>query len=148
MKMTFADKAINYFLKLRKPSHLPSGIEVRNPYMQKQTIQIVKEFYLKFFNDENPRLFVLGINPGRFGGGLTGIAFTDPVALREQCVINNNLGTQKELSSKFVYGMIEEFGGVKKFYSKVFVSALYPLALIKDDKNYNYYETKELLLLH
>lgn len=40
--------------------------------------------------------------------------------------------------------MINEFGGVKKFYSKVYLSALYPLALIKEGKNFNYYDTKEL----
>ena len=142
--MTFGDKAINYFLNLRKPSGLPSGLEIKNPYRQKPTIPLVKEFYSKFFNDKNPRLFVLGINPGRFGGGLTGIAFTDPVALREQCGIDNDLGNQKELSSKFIYKMIEDFGSTKNFYSKIFISAIYPLALIKDGKNFNYYDTKEL----
>ncbi len=142
--MNFANKAINYFLRLQKPAGLPSGIEIRNPYKQKQIVQIVKKFYAKFFNDNNKRLFVLGINPGRFGGGLTGIAFTDPVALREQCEINNDLGIQKELSSKFIYRMIDKFGGAKKFYSKVFVSSLYPLALIKDGKNFNYYDTNDL----
>ena len=40
--------------------------------------------------------------------------------------------------------MISEYGGVKKFYSKMFLSALFPFALIKDGKNYNYYETKEI----
>ena len=144
-EISFVNKAINYFFHLKKPPELPAGIEIKNPYNQNQVKILVKEFYSKFFNDENPRLFVLGINPGRFGGGLTGIAFTDPAALREHCGIKNNLGNQKELSSKFVYRMINEFGGVKKFYSKVYMSALYPLALIKDGKNFNYYDTKELL---
>lgn len=142
--MNFADKAINYFLKVQKSAGFLSGIEIRNPYKQKTIMRLVKEFYLKFFNDNNQRLFFLGINPGRFGGGLTGIAFTDPVALREQCGIENDLGNQKELSSKFIYKMIEECGSSKKFYSKIFVSAIYPLALIKDGKNYNYYDTREL----
>ena len=142
--MNFADKAINYFLKVQKPAGFLSGIEIRNPYKQKTTMRLVKEFYLKFFNDNNQRLFVLGINPGRFGGGLTGIAFTDPVALRNLCGIDNNLGNNKELSSKFIYRMIDAYGGVELFYSKVFMSALYPLALVKEGKNHNYYDTKDL----
>ncbi len=142
--MTFSDKAINCFLKLREPCALPTGIEIRNPFKENQTKRVVKSFYENFFNDNNSRLFVFGINPGRFGGGLTGIAFTDPVALKEYCGIDNELGSKKELSSKFIYKMIDELGGVKKFYSKVFLSSLYPLALIKDGKNYNYYDSKEL----
>ncbi len=86
----------------------------------------------------------MGINPGRFGGGLTGISFTDPVALREYCKIDNNLGNRKELSSEFVYKVINHFGGAKKFYSRYFLSALYPLAIIKNGKNFNYYDSKEL----
>jgi len=142
--MSFADNATKYFLKLSKPSGLPENVEIMNPYRDKNVRLVVKEFYQKFFDDEKPRLFVLGINPGRFGGGLTGIAFTDPVALKEYCGIGNDLGNQKELSSKFIYKMIDAYGGSKGFYSKVFISALYPLALIKDGKNHNYYDTKEL----
>jgi hypothetical protein len=126
------------------PETLPEKIELINPYEKKEVKAVVKEFYQKYFNDENERRFILGINPGRFGGGLTGISFTDPIALKEYCGIENNLGTQKELSSKFIYKMIEEYGGVKRFYSEVFLSALFPFALIKDEKNYNYYDTKEL----
>ena len=143
---TFADKAIKYFLNLRRPSRFAKNIEVMNPYKDKYVHQVIKEFYHKFFNDNKQRLFVFGINPGRFGGGLTGIAFTDPVVLRETCEIENNLGNQKELSSKFIYRMIEKYGSVKKFYSNIFITALYPLALIKDGKNYNYYDTKGLTL--
>ena len=87
---------------------------------------------------------MIGINPGRFGGGLTGIAFTDPVALRENCGIENNLGNRKELSSKFIYTVAEIFGGADMFFSRVFLTALYPFAIIKDGKNYNYYDEKSL----
>ena len=40
--------------------------------------------------------------------------------------------------------MIKEYGGVKRFYSKNFLSALFPLTITKDGKNYNYYDEKEL----
>jgi len=142
--MSFADKAIKYFLNLRKPSVFPKDVEIMNPYKDKKVRSVVNDFYNTFFNDSNPRLYVFGINPGRFGGGLTGIAFTDPVALREHCGVENDLGNQKELSSKFIYKMIKKYGGTKKFYSNIFLSALYPLALIRGGKNHNYYDTKEL----
>jgi hypothetical protein len=40
--------------------------------------------------------------------------------------------------------MIEAYGGVTKFYSKVFLTALYPFALVKDGKNFNYYDDKSV----
>ena len=146
-KMTFADRAIKYFLSLQKPRGLAKDIGIMNPYKHPYVQQAVKGFYYRFFNNNKPRLCVFGINPGRFGGGLTGIAFTDPVVLKEICGIENNLGNKKELSSKFIYKMIEEYGGVRKFYSNIFISALYPLALIKDGKNHNYYDTKDLSIV-
>lgn len=141
---TFAEKAIKYFSELKKPSGLPENTEVVNPYESNEVKGVVKKFFEKYFNDSNKRIFILGINPGRFGGGLTGISFTDPVTLKEECGIENNLGAQKELSSKYIYRFINEFGGPENFYKKYFISALYPLALLKDGKNYNYYDSIKL----
>ncbi len=137
---TFAEKASKYFSCLRLPKRLPNEISILNPYYKKGVNNAVQRFFKKYFDDNENRVFVFGINPGRFGGGLTGIAFTDPVVLREECGIENKLGNKKELSSKFIYKMIQEYGGVKKFYSNIFITALYPLAIIKDGKNYNYYD--------
>ncbi len=144
---TFGERVITYFNSLNKSQKLPGGVKIINPYNSQKVKSIVREFFCKFYNDNNERLFVIGINPGRFGGGLTGISFTDPVALRERCKIENDLGTRKELSSIFVYRIIERFGGVEKFFSKAFLTALYPLAIIKDGKNYNYYDGKSLFIL-
>lgn len=141
---TFADKAVKYFTNLKSPSRLPGKTEIINPYKSEEINNVVKKFFYKFFNDNKKRVFIMGINPGRFGGGLTGISFTDPVALKEECRIENNLGTQKELSSKYIYRFINEFGGPENFYKKYFISALYPLALLKEGKNYNYYDSIKL----
>ncbi|GMU95787.1 uracil-DNA glycosylase family protein [Ignavibacterium album] len=142
--MSFADKAIKYFNGLKTPELNLNQTELLNPYSSKEVKEIVRKFFRKFYDDDNERIFIIGINPGRFGGGLTGISFTDPVALREQCGIENNLGNQKELSSKFIYSVANRFGGVEKFFSKVFLTALYPFALLKKGKNYNYYDDKVL----
>jgi hypothetical protein len=142
--MCFSSKAIKYYCNLKTPRLKSSGIEVINPYEKEGAKEIVKQFYSQFYNDSNERIFIIGINPGRFGGGLTGIAFTDPVALRENCGIENNLGDRKELSSKFIYQVIEQFGGVQKFFSTVFLTAFYPFTLVKNGKNYNYYDERLL----
>ncbi|MDO8550987.1 MAG: DUF4918 family protein [Ignavibacteria bacterium] len=141
---TFSQKVINFFTNLKSPQDLPGNIKVLNPYKDEEVKKIVNDFYNHFFSDNNERVFILGINPGRFGGGVTGIPFTDPIVLEEYCGIKNSLNKKAELSSKFVYSFINEFGGVKKFYSQFFISAIYPLALLSDGKNYNYYDSKEL----
>lgn len=142
--MSFSVKAIKYFCGLKTPRLKSSGIEVINPYESDEVKQIVKKYYSKFYNDEKGRIFIIGINPGRFGGGLTGIAFTDPVALYEHCGIDNSLGNRKELSSKFIFAVAKKFGGAENFFSKIFLAALYPFAITKNGKNYNYYDEKSL----
>jgi hypothetical protein len=142
--MYFSTKAANYFLNLKTPNKILKGINVINPYESGEVRKIVNEFFTKFYSDNKERLFMIGINPGRFGGGLTGISFTDPVALREYCGIQNNLGSKTELSSKFIYEMIAALGGAEKFFSKVFMTALFPLALTQNGNNFNYYDDKEL----
>lgn len=143
--MSFSSKAIKYFCNLKTPEISFSGIEMMNPYKSSDVKEVVKQFYSKYYDDKNERIFVIGINPGRFGGGLTGIAFTDPVALRENCGIENNLGDRKELSSKFVYKIADKFGGAENFFSNIFLTALYPFAITKEGKNYNYYDDKFLV---
>jgi hypothetical protein len=137
---TFSDKAIKYFLSLGAPTELPENINIINPFQKSEVQIVVKKYFNKYFNDSKIRLFVYGINPGRFGGGLTGISFTDPVALREDCGIKNNLGTRRELSSKFIYILISEFGSAQRFFEQFYLTALYPLAILRNGKNYNYYE--------
>jgi hypothetical protein len=141
---TFSQRATNFFTNLKSPKTLSGNIKVLNPYKSEEVKRITNDFYNRFFDDTNERVFILGINPGRFGGGVTGIAFTDPIALEEYCRIKNSLIKKQELSSKFVYSFINEFGGTKKFYSKFFISAIYPLALLSNGKNFNYYDSKEL----
>ena len=141
---TFAEKATRYFSNLKLPKRLPQEISILNPYSKKEVNNAVQQFFKKYFDDNENRVFLFGINPGRYGGGLTGISFTDPVTLRKECGIENDLGDRQELSSKFIYRMIKEYGGVNKFYSNIFITALYPLAIIKDGKNYNYYDSLKL----
>ena len=86
---TFADKAFQYFTRLKIPRNISSEFQIVNPYKNAEVKRVLPLFYENFYNDSNERLFVFGINHGRFGGGLTGLSFTDPVALREFCGIEN-----------------------------------------------------------
>lgn len=139
---TFADRAIAYYNHLAAPTNLPPGLGVMNPYPRPDVQRVVQEFYAKFYGDTRPRVFVLGINPGRFGAGVTGISFTTPQNLRRYCGIENDLRDTPELSSRFIYQIVEAFGGARAFYGQFFLTSLFPLALTKDGKNYNFYDDR------
>lgn len=143
--MTFGQRVYDFYINHELPQNLPAGIEVMNPYSAHDIQERVKTFMEKFFADNNKRVFVFGINPGRFGAGITGITFTDPVALKEHCGIDNSLQQKKELSSDFIYQFINAYGGAKKFYASYFLTAISPLGYVKKGINYNYYDDKELL---
>ena len=87
-------KIINFYDNLEKISH-KSKIEVLNPYISPEVKKIYKTFYHKFFDDNNKRIILFGINPGRLGGGITGIPFTDPYNLKEKCGIDSNFNIKK-----------------------------------------------------
>jgi hypothetical protein len=138
--MTFSQKYFNFIDQIDFPESLPHGVEILNPFKETTTYNLSKAFYNKFYDDSGPRLFLIGINPGRFGAGITGVPFTDPIRLEEKCGITNSLAKRQELSSVFVYDMIEAFGGVNAFYSNVFFTSVSPLGFVKDGVNLNYYD--------
>jgi hypothetical protein len=92
----------------------------------------------------------MGINPGRHGAGVTGIPFTDTVRLKENCGLNTEgVPHTKELSSVFVYKLIEAYGGTKAFYGDFYINSVCPLGFtlekgIGKEVNYNYYDSPEL----
>ncbi|GAB3897855.1 hypothetical protein GCM10028803_16520 [Larkinella knui] len=139
---TFADRAIAYYLSLSEPDQLPPGVGAINPYRQPAVQTIVNQFFSTYFSDHTPRVYVLGINPGRFGAGVTGISFTTPQNLKKYCGIDNDLPPTPELSSRFIYQIVEAFGGAAAFYSQFFLTSLFPLALVREGKNYNFYDDK------
>lgn len=141
--MTLADSLLKFFTHLETPK-VPQGILVMNPYQVPETMDVVKAFYTKYYNDAEPRTLMLGINPGRFGAGITGISFTDPIRLEIACGIPNLFNKKPELSSDFIYRMIAEFGGPERFYRNYLISAVSPLGFTRDGKNINYYDDKKL----
>ncbi|HEX6313689.1 MAG TPA: uracil-DNA glycosylase family protein [Gemmatimonadaceae bacterium] len=144
-RATFGSKVIEFYRTLRAPRLHGLGVDALYPFRDPLVRQLVAAFYSRFFDDVNPRRYVIGINPGRFGGGTTGIPFTDPVSLSEQCGIANPLPRRRELSAIFVEALIERFGGPRNFYRQYFITAASPIGFTRDGKNYNYYDSPELL---
>jgi len=142
--MTFAKQVIDFYNDIEAPKNLPEDVEVLHPFEEPEVQGIVNTFYNKFYKDDQPRTFLIGINPGRFGGGATGIPFTDPIRLDEVIGISSDFDPKPELSSKFIYQMIEAIGGPETFYSSFYFTSVSPLGFVKDGKNLNYYDIKEL----
>ena len=142
--MTFADRILEFYTSLEIKEKLPDGIEILNPYKSKEVISACTTFYQKYYNDSKGRVMILGINPGRFGAGVTGIPFTDPVRLEKECGIKNSFEKRGELSSDFVYRLINKMGGPDHFYRHFYLGAVSPLGFVKNGKNYNYYDSREL----
>jgi hypothetical protein len=148
---TFGEKIISFCKEVDLQDNLLPGISVMNPFRTHPEITgITEQFYTKYYNDNNKRHLILGINPGRFGAGVTGIPFTDTIRLSEKCGISIPGIRTYETSSVFIYEMIDKFGGPEKFYSRFFISAVSPLGFTMKgqngkEQNFNYYDNKELL---
>lgn len=141
---TWADKLFHFYTSLQPPEKLPDNISWLCPHQQEEVRNLLALFLRKYYSDDAERTLLLGINPGRYGAGITGINFTAPKQLREYCKIENPF-SGSELSAEFIYMMIEAYGGTKKFYRNFFISSVCPLGFVQDGKNLNYYDSKELL---
>ncbi|MBD1365537.1 DUF4918 family protein [Mucilaginibacter sp. ZT4R22] len=149
--MTFADRVIKFNRQLEYTGpELPAGIRIMNPFREEeQALRISEEFYRKYYSDENKRHLILGINPGRFGGGVTGVPFTDPKRLISECHISYEGKITHEPSSVYVYEVINAYGGPEAFYRDIYINSVCPLGFTVMDnkgreKNYNYYDSAVL----
>ena len=147
---TFADRVINFNTHLAYNQSLPKGFDVLNPYMDNpETMEVMRAFYHKFYNDNRQRKFIIGINPSRHGAGVTGVPFTDTKRLESECGIAMKSAHTHEVSSVFMYDMIQQYGGVTKFYNDFYINSPFPLAIVRkasDGKwlNANYYDEEVL----
>ncbi|GEO05662.1 DUF4918 domain-containing protein [Adhaeribacter aerolatus] len=150
MTESFADKVIRFNKNLNFTGVLPPGINIMNPFREdEKIIPISSAFYHKFYHDTNSRHLILGINPGRFGGGVTGVPFTDSKRLKNECGIAYTGKETHEPSSVFVYDVIHAYGGPAAFYQKFYINSICPLGFTATGKNgkevnYNYYDSREL----
>ncbi len=115
-----------------------------NPFAQAETLSIATQFYQKYYADEQSRYLILGINPGRFGAGLTGVPFTDPIKLADVCGIPNSLPRKPELSADFIHQVIHAMDGPTACFSRFYINSVFPLGFTKNGKNLNYYDQADL----
>jgi hypothetical protein len=147
---TFAGRVIDFNKHIHFEGKLPAGIRIMNPFRgDENVIPVSSAFYKKFYDDHDTRHLILGINPGRFGGGVTGVPFTDTKRLKNECGIPFSGKETHEPSSVFVYEMIKVFGGVEAFYKKIYINSISPLGFTSagpngKEINYNYYDSKAL----
>ena len=143
---TFGEKVIDFHQQLDFKGQLPKGYRVLNPFTDNpETLEIMKRFYHKFYNDNQSRKFIIAINPGRLGAGTTGVPFTDTKRLESECKITMESAHTHEVSAVFIYRMIKEFGGVKSFYQQFYINSVFPLAIVRKNNkgswvNANYYD--------
>jgi hypothetical protein len=146
----FGDQVISFLKELHFGGELPEGISVMNPFTGNPDIpDIISEFYRKYYSDNKLRHMIIGINPGRFGAGTTGIPFTDTVRLKEKLGLDLPGRKTHEPSSVFMYEMIDRYGGAGKFYNDFFITSVSPLGFTRTGPkggpvNYNYYDSPEL----
>ena len=150
MNKTFGEKVIDFNRNLQYSDELPENFRVINPYLDNpETLDVMQQFYQKFYNDSNSRKFIVGINPSRHGAGVTGVPFTDTKRLESICGITMHSAHTHEISSVFLYDMISEFGGAAAFYKQFYINSPFPLAIVRKSKegnwlNANYYDDKTL----
>jgi Domain of unknown function (DUF4918) len=139
-EIVYFQKVLTYYRQIKDclPS-LPKDITILDPYDNGQVKEVMHQFYEKYYDDDKVRKLILGINPGRLGAGTTGIPFTDPVRLVQECHVPCEFKSY-EPSSVFVYKMIHGFGGVEAFYNTFFISSVSPIGFTKGAKNFNYYD--------
>lgn len=151
--LSIGQRIIAFNKGLQYTGSLPEGFAVLNPYLDNpETIEVMTAFYNRFYHDEAPRKFIIGINPSRHGAGITGVPFTDTKHLESDCGIRMHSARTHEVSSVFVYDMITQYGGVEAFYKDYYINSPFPLAIVRRNAqgnwlNANYYDDPELFAL-
>ena len=150
MSKNFGDNVIDFNRNLFFSEALPEGFQVINPYMDNpETMDVMIQFYHKFYADSEKRKFIVGINSSRHGAGITGVPFTDTKRLETICGIKMDSAHTHEISSVFMYDMIREYGGASAFYKQFYINSPFPLAIVRKTKegkwlNANYYDDNTL----
>ena len=146
----FATKVLTLHQRLASVKMtLPGSYQLVNPYSgeQKHAVdQITAAFYHKYFNDNHKRRLILGSSPARKGTAITGVPFEDAAELQAETGIAVAKFQIKPSSTNFLYGVMQQYGGKRKFYSDFYMSFACPLGLSKISAkgnviNSNYYET-------
>lgn len=152
-ELMFSQRVLRFNDNLSKISlKLPNGFKIINPFKGESgevTKKITAAFYSKFYNDTNKRYMVLGSSPARRGTAVTGVPYEDAQHLQAETGILIDDFRVNKSSSNFLYEVIEEYGGCKKFYNDFYMNFVCPLGIARINSkrnavNCNYYENKRI----
>src|SRR5215203_622909 len=132
---SFGEQVLAFYRTLPRPPITAASVEWIDPHNLPEVRRCMEAFYGRFYDDNRPRLFIFGINPGRFGSGLTGIPFTDGYALTHACGIASSLPQRRELSATFIHDVIQAWGGAETFFGQTFITGVCPLGLLRSGTN-------------
>ena len=150
---TFGEKVLEFNDKLSKIDiELPKNFYLVNPFNSennKKIKEITKKFYEKYYNDNKPRRIIIGSSPARRGTAITGIPYEDAKHLQKTTGIYIDNFYVNKSSSNFLYDVIEEYGGIEKFYSRFYMNFVCPIGIVRINSkgkkvNCNYYENKKV----
>lgn len=152
-KMTYAEQILQFNDNLsRRFFDLPSEFKIINPFQgdQKEHVKkVTTAFYQKYYSDTHSRRLILGSSPARRGTAVTGVPFEDAKHLQRETGIFIDNFYINQSSSGFLYDVIREYGGCKKFYTDFYMNFVCPLGLVRinskgNEVNCNYYENKKV----
>lgn len=144
--MSIRDQVIEFYTNYPKSDVFDPSLQLHNPFDAPSRRVLIEEFYLKFYNDGNPRVHLLGINPSRLTTTSTGVHYTDGYALQEICGIENEFTKSRELTSEFFYEVVQSYEDAGAFFGRIFAWAALPIAITQDNTYVNYYETKDEMI--
>lgn len=151
--LTFAELILQFNNRLSHEAlDLPAGFKIVNPFtgdQKEQVKRITMAFYQKYYNDNRTRRLILGSSPARRGSAVTGVPFEDAEHLQSETGIFIDKFYVNKSSSGFLFDVINEYGGCKKFYSDFYMNFVCPLGIVRTNSkdkevNCNYYENKKL----
>ena len=144
--LAFQDWLANFTIEL------PDAYRICNPFKNanKEKIKEISTlFYRKYYQDTHKRYLILGSSPARKGTAVTGIPFEDANHLYQKTGIRIDDFYINKSSSTFLYEVMEQYGGCKRFYRDFYMNFVCPIGIVNiNDKgneiNANYYENKKL----
>jgi hypothetical protein len=134
---TFAGRVLNFYEN--NPGWTSGNMVITSPWTEPAKRTAITEFYQKFFSDDSPRTYILGINPGRYTATSTGVPYTDGYALEHTCRIANSFAKSREMVAKFIERVVAAYGGAEEFYADFYAGAVFPFEILLEGKYRNYY---------
>lgn len=149
---TFSDQTDQFHSFLSETREkIPYGYQVINPFQGKlhRAKEQVRIFYNKFYNDCNRRRMIIGSSPAWRGLALTGIPFENPKRISKLTDLSTGGYYVSKGLSDFLELVMEDFGGVEKFYSMFYMIFVCLIGLVRTNNkgnlvNVNYYESFSL----